>query len=110
MSGHPWVQQKKPKEFSNIIKSIITRSNNQGYTTQGQGGQTKFKWWFHILFSITRWRRQMLEVWWASQEKGLSQSTLSWNILLLHIRDLLGGINNYLLTLNILSFLVQLML
>jgi hypothetical protein len=52
----------------------------------------------------------MLEVWWASQEKGLSQSTLSWNILLLHIRDLLGGINNYLLTLNILSFLVQLML
>jgi hypothetical protein len=29
-----------------------------------------------IIFNKTRWRRQMLEVWWASQEEGLSQSTI----------------------------------
>jgi hypothetical protein len=77
MGGHPWVQQGKPKEFSSTIMSTITKLTHQSCTTQSQGGQTKFRWWFHILFNGTRWRRQMLEVWWASQEKGLSQSTTS---------------------------------
>ncbi len=60
------VTQGKPKEFSNTIKPIITKLTHQGYTTQGQRGQTKLRWWFHILFNKTRWKGQMLEVWWVS--------------------------------------------
>jgi len=79
MNGHPWVQQGKPKKFYSIIKSIIIKLAHQGHTTQGQGGQIELRWWFHILFNGTRWKKRMLEVWWASQEEGLSQSTTSQN-------------------------------
>ncbi len=70
--------KEKPKEFSNTVKSTIMRLVHQGCTTKGQEGQTKFKWWFRILFNGTRWKKQVLEVWWASQE-GLSQSTTCHN-------------------------------
>jgi hypothetical protein len=43
--------------------STITNLTHQSCTTQSQGGQTIFGWWFHILFSGTRWKRQVLEVW-----------------------------------------------
>jgi hypothetical protein len=65
-------------ELSNTIKSKIMQSTNQGYTMKGQWGQIWFRWWFHTLFDKTRWRRQELEVWWASQEK-MYQSTIGHN-------------------------------